>query len=193
MQFGYVFLAAYWTILVAELIGDKSIYTVACLTLRFRAKWVFAGIAAAVAGKMLAAVLLGKVLLKMPAHWTTAVSAIAFFTAAVFLWLRKAEPVARQDAEAGTWFRAAAVSFSSLFFTEWGDPGQIAAAAFTVQSHLPVAAWLGGTLALMTKGALAMSLGVKLRSRLPERGLRRLATASCCVLGLLALYETVFA
>lgn len=193
MQFGYVFLAAYWTILVAELIGDKSIYTVACLTLRFRAKWVFAGIAAAVAGKMLAAVLLGKVLLKMPAHWTTGVSAIAFFTAAVFLWLRKAEPVARQDAEAGTWFRAAAVSFSSLFFTEWGDPGQIAAAAFTVQSHLPVAAWLGGTLALMTKGALAMSLGVKLRSRLPERGLRRLATASCCVLGLLALYETVFA
>ena len=193
MQFGYVFLAAYWTILVAELIGDKSIYTVACLTLRFRAKWVFAGIATAVAGKMLAAVLLGKVLLKMPAHWTTAVSSIAFFTAAVFLWLRKAEPVARQDAKAGTWFRAAAVSFSSLFFTEWGDPGQIAAAAFTVQSHLPVAAWLGGTLALMTKGALAMSLGVKLRSRLPERGLRRLATASCCVLGLLALYETVFA
>lgn len=193
MQFGYVLVAAYWTILVAELIGDKSIYTVACLALRFRAKWVFLGIAAAVSGKMLAAVLLGKLLLRMPSHWATAVSAVAFFAAAIFLWLRKPESVAERDPVPETWLRAAAVSFSSLFFTEWLDPGQIAAAAFTVESHLPLAAWLGGTLALTTKGALAMTLGVKLRERLPERGLRRLATASCCLLGLLALYDTVFA
>ena len=31
MGFGYVFLISYWTVLVAELIGDKSIYTVASL------------------------------------------------------------------------------------------------------------------------------------------------------------------
>jgi len=47
--------------------------------------------------------------------------------------------------------------------------------------------WLGGTLAMTTKGALAMLLGVKLRDRLPQRTLRTLASASCCVLGVLAL------
>src|ERR1700676_3574935 len=96
MQFGYVFFAAYWTILLAELIGDKSIYTVACLSLRFRARWGLAGIASAFACKMLAAVLLGKLLLKMPQHWATAVSAAAFFAAALFLWLRKPESIPRQ-------------------------------------------------------------------------------------------------
>lgn len=35
--FGYVLLASYSTVLVAELIGDKSIHTVASLSLRLRA------------------------------------------------------------------------------------------------------------------------------------------------------------
>lgn len=39
--FGYVLLASYWTVLVAELIGDESIYTVASLSLRLRAGLVF--------------------------------------------------------------------------------------------------------------------------------------------------------
>jgi hypothetical protein len=38
MGFGYIFLISYWTVLVAELIGDKSIYTVASLSLRFQAE-----------------------------------------------------------------------------------------------------------------------------------------------------------
>jgi putative Ca2+/H+ antiporter (TMEM165/GDT1 family) len=193
VQFGYVLLAAYWTILLAELIGDKTIYTVTSLTLRYRASWVFAGIGGGFAGKMLGAVLLGKLLLKMPPHWATAVSAVAFFAVAILLWLRKPEPMSNETPESGTWFRASAVSFTSVFFTEWGDPGQIAAAAFTVQSQLPLAAWLGGTLALMTKGGLAMTLGASLRDRLPEAWLRRFASVSCGTFGLMALYDTVFA
>jgi len=113
VQFGYVLLAAYWTILVAELIGDKSTYTVTSLTLRFPAKCVLAGIAAGFAGKMLAAVLLGRLLLKMPAHWAAALSALAFFAAALLLWLRKPEPISSQPPHPGTWFRATAVSFTA--------------------------------------------------------------------------------
>jgi hypothetical protein len=40
---------------------------------------------------------------------------------------------------------------------------------------------------MITKGGLAMVLGVKLRDRLPQRTLRTLASASCCILGVLAL------
>ncbi|MDT5262077.1 MAG: Ca2+/H+ antiporter, family, partial [Acidobacteriota bacterium] len=82
--------------------------------------------------------------------------------------------------------------FASLFLTEWGDPGQISAAALTAQTHLPHAVWLGGTLALTTKGALALTLGLKLRDRINEKVLRRVAAASCCILGLLALRDALF-
>jgi len=67
MHFGYVLVTSYWTVLVAELIGDKSIYTVASLTLRFRARPVLFGMTAAFGGKMLAAVLLGQLLMQLPA------------------------------------------------------------------------------------------------------------------------------
>jgi hypothetical protein len=40
---------------------------------------------------------------------------------------------------------------------------------------------------MTTKGFLAMVLGVKLRDRLPQRTLRTLASASCSILGVLAL------
>jgi len=60
MGFGYVFLITYWTVLVAELIGDKSIYTVASLSLRFRARVMLSGMFLAFGGKMLVAVLAGQ-------------------------------------------------------------------------------------------------------------------------------------
>ena len=192
MRIVYIVLASYWTVLVAELIGDKAIYTVASLTLRFRARFVFTGIATAFAGKMLVAVLLGKLLLQMPPHWSAALSAVAFFGAATFIWFKQSEAISEQDPVARTWWRVTSVAFASLFFTEWGDPGQIAAAAMTLQFQLPAATWLGGTLAMTTKAVFAMILGVKLKDRLPQKGLRSVATASCYVLGLLALYDTVF-
>jgi putative Ca2+/H+ antiporter (TMEM165/GDT1 family) len=52
--------------------------------------------------------------------------------------------------------------------------------------------WLGGTLALMAKGAVAMTIGMQIRHRLPQRTLRLVASASCCVLGVLALSESVW-
>ena len=190
--FGYVLLASYWTVLVAEMIGDKSIYTVASLSLRFRVGLVFLGMLVAFGGKMLAAVLLGRALVQIPAHWTAALSALIFFIAAAFSWFRGTETVPSQPSAPATWRRATLVPFASLFLTEWGDPGQIAAAALTAQSNMPLAAWLGGTLALTTKGALALTLGLKLRDRINEKALRVVATASCCVLGILALRDALF-
>jgi putative Ca2+/H+ antiporter (TMEM165/GDT1 family) len=84
------------------------------------------------------------------------------------------------------------ISFGSLFFTEWGDPGQISAAALTLKSHAIFAVWLGGTLAMTTKALLAMTLGLQLRDRLPRRTLRAVASVSCCILGVLALGEIAF-
>lgn len=183
----YVVLVAYWTVLVAELVGDKSIYTVTSLSLRFPRGIVFGAMTAAFAGKMFAAVLLGKLIAGIPSHWTTALSAGAFFASAAFIWFKEPEPAANEPGKQGSVARAVAVCFAALLLTEWGDPGQITAAALTIQAHAPWAVWLGGTLALMTKGGLALTVGQKLCARLPHQTLRILASSSCCVLGIIAL------
>lgn len=189
LPFGYIVLAAFWTVLVAELVGDKTIYTVSSLSLRFRARIVFAAIAAAFAVKILTVVLLGKVIVQLHSQWTDVLSAVAFFVSALFIWFKEPEPGEAERPVSAGWWRAAVVCFGSVFLTEWGDPGQIAAAALTVKSHALLATWLGGTLAMVTKGGLAIIFGLKLRDRLPQRMLRPLASTSCCALGVLALLK----
>jgi len=185
--FGYVVLVSFWTVLVAELVGDKSIYTVGSLSLRFRTRVVYPAIIAAFAGKMLAAVLLGRIVVQLHSRWTDILSAVAFFISALFIWHKEPHPVSAQGPVSSGWPRGAAVSFASLFFTEWGDPGQIAVAALTLKSHALLAPWLGGTLAMAAKGGLAMTIGRKMRDLFPQGVLRIMASASCCLLGILAL------
>jgi Ca2+/H+ antiporter, TMEM165/GDT1 family len=190
-SFGYIAMVAFWTVLVAELVADKSIYSIASLSLRFRPGIVFTGITLAYAGKMLAAVLLARALAQFH-FWTDLLSAVAFFVSAIVLWLKEPEPVKREGPMSASWWRAIVVCFASVFLTEWGDPSQIAVAALSVKSHLMFGPWLGGTLAMAVKGGLAMVLGITLRDRLPQTTLRTLATASFCVLGILALRGIVF-
>lgn len=192
LPFGYVALVAFWTVLVAELVGDKSIYTIASLALRYRARIVIAAITVAFAAKMLVAVLLANVLIHLRSQWTDGLSAAAFFVSAFFLWFKEPEPAAEERPVSPGLWRAALVCFGSLFLTEWGDPSQIAVAALTIKFHSALATWLGGTMAMATKGALAIVLGVKLGDRLPQQALRALATASCCILGVLALRGIIF-
>jgi Ca2+/H+ antiporter, TMEM165/GDT1 family len=187
LSFGYLAIVAYWTVLIAELVGDKTIYMVSSLALRFRPAIVFGSLLVAFAGKMAAAVLLGKFVIRFESRWTDLASAIAFFVSAALIWFDEEEHRDQESRDAVRWPRAAMISFASLFFTEWGDPGQISAAALVLKSHSPWAVWLGGTCAMVTKGVLAMTLGVKLAEKLPQRTLRALASASCGVLGVLAI------
>jgi putative Ca2+/H+ antiporter (TMEM165/GDT1 family) len=191
--FGYIVPLAFWTVLIAELVGDKSIYTLTSLTLRFRAGPVFAAFALASAAKMLVAVLLGNAIIRFQSHWTYAVSGVAFFVSAILIWTEKPKPISESQPRPATWTRGALACFASFFLTEWGDPGQISAAALVLKSHMMLGTWLGGTLAMMTKGAVAMTIGMQIRDRLPQRTLRLLASASCCVLGILALSESMLA
>lgn len=190
--FFYLVLVAYWTVLVAELVGDKSIYTVSSLALRFKAPIVATMMLFAFGIKMLVAVLLGGALMRLHSQWVDWLSAGAFFLSAILIWTEEPrDKEVTRDTDT-RWWRAAAVCFASLFFTEWGDPGQIAAAALTVKSQSLWAPWLGGTLAMMTKGGLALTVGLTLRDKIPQRALQAVASASCGVLGLIALSGTLF-
>jgi len=185
----YCFLLSYWTVLAAELIGDRSIYTVTSLAMRFRPLVVFGGISAAFLAKMLVAVLCGKLLADLPPAWTAGISAATFFITAICIWRKKPGPP-RLDAEiTSTWSNAAVLSFCAVFFSEWADFGQISAAALAAKLNAPLPVWLGGSLALCTKGALALTLGLSLRRRIPSHLVRVLSTASCLALGFVALFD----
>ena len=78
-------------------------------------------------------------------------------------------------------------AFATLFFAEWGDPGQIAVAFLCARSGAPMAVWAGGSLALVTKAILATTLGVAIRQWLDPRTLRLTTLAVYLVLASLAV------
>src|SRR5438445_11756882 len=111
LSFEWIVLVAFWAVLVAELVGDKSIYVVASLGLRFRPLLVFAAVIAAFATKTLAVVLFARLLVQFHSRWLDALSAVAFFFSALWIWFEEPAAVAPQIRENASWWRAAAVCF----------------------------------------------------------------------------------
>lgn len=188
----YCFFLSYWTVLAAELIGDKSIYTVTSLAMRFQPAWVYCGIAAAFMGKTLVAVGCGGLIARLPASWTAALSAATFFATASCVWLLRPSPE-RPGADASpARGRAVMASFSAIFFSEWADFGQVSTAALAAKYGALGTVWLGGSLALCTKGALALTLGLSLRRRVPAQLARALAATFCLLLGVVSLCDLLW-
>ena len=191
MSFAEVVLLAFWAVLIAELVGDRSMYALASLGLRFRWVVVFAAFTVANAAKMAVAAMLADAITHFHSRWTYIVSAIAFFVSAILIWMEEPHEIGQVDQKSLPWSKGAFICFCSFFLTEWGDPGQIATAALALKSRLLLASWLGATLAIMLKGAAALTLGLQIRNRLPLSTLRILSSLSCCALGILSLAETV--
>jgi len=183
----YLLIATYGTVLFAEMLSDKSIYTISTLATRFRLLHVFVGTTLAFMGKMLIAVLLGRTIAELPKTLVASISAITFFTSAIVLWLKKFEEEQQECERQLCWFHAVLVSFAAIFFTEWGDIGQITVAALTARYQAPLIILLGATAALVTKGLLASILGAKLREIIPKNSLRYSATVICVVMGILSM------
>jgi len=188
-----IVLTAYWTILVVELIGDKAIYTITSLASRYSPSRVYLGITVAFMGKMFVAVLFAQLLLRVPVNISAGVSAAILFVTAAALWIKTSGPSSLE--QMGDEFSFSSngfvIGFAAIFFTEWGDVGQLSTAALSAHYRMPLAIWMGATAALMTKGLLALTLGTQLRRLIPNRVLRIAAAGSCCILGAIAI-RTVF-
>ena len=178
--------AAFATIFLTEMLGDKALFTISALVTRFRPLPVFCGVVLAFMGKMLAAVLLGHAIAALPPTLVAATSATTFLITAVVIWFKKTEYATVELAPVRVWPKALLTAFAAIFFSEWADAGQLAAAMLTAQSRAPLTIWLGGTLALAVKGALALVFGVGLRRHLPRNALRYGAFACCLLMGILS-------
>jgi putative Ca2+/H+ antiporter (TMEM165/GDT1 family) len=183
----YVFTLAYSGVFLAELVGDKLMYTVAALSTQYRRPPVFLGITAAFMAKMLVAVAAGQAIGALPSHLVRIVSTISFFALAVLLWFKRSDEESAQAENYGHWPRAAGVAFAAVFFSEWADPGQITAATLSARYGPPAIVWLAATLAMLTKGTLAMTLGLGLRKRLPQNVLRYCGAALLAGLGVMSV------
>jgi putative Ca2+/H+ antiporter (TMEM165/GDT1 family) len=178
--------AAYGTVLLAELLGDRSIYTIGSLTTRFRIAHVVAGISVAFALKMAAAVLAGRALAGLSPALVAAVSSATFLVTAICLWRKRLPERNTGEEDRERWPRAATLSFGAIFLTEWADAGQIAAAALTARFGHPWLIWSAATAAMMTKGVLAVAAGAGLARRIPQKHLRIAAVGMCVLLSVLS-------
>ena len=180
----------YSAVLTAELVGDKVLHAAATLSTRYRPSYVFAGFAVAAAAKMLAAVLFGQAIAGLPKPVVTGMTAATLFATAGFLALGRRSETPADPAVKSPRSRAAWAPFLPLLLAEWGDVGQMTAAALAAQFGRPAVVWISSTLALATKGAIAVLIGVRIRGYVSETRLRQTAVVICAALAILALYDS---
>src|SRR5580658_4759984 len=183
-----IFFATYGTVFMAEIVGDKLLYTTGVLATRYRAVPILCGMAIAFMAKMGVAVGVAQVISKLPTWLVATVTALNFFAIAVTLW-RKPDKREVKEYPAS---QAVAVSFAAIFFSEWGDVGQITAAAMALKfPSAPLVVWLGAVAAMVTKGSLAASVGAGVRgwiqSHFAPKTLRWAAVGLLLVLGILSV------
>jgi putative Ca2+/H+ antiporter (TMEM165/GDT1 family) len=188
-----ILLATYGTVFVAEIVGDKLLYTTGVLATRYRTAPIVLGMTVAFMAKMALAVLVGKAISTLPPLLVAAITAINFFAIAVVLWRKPDRREVRKVEHPAS--RAAMVSFAAIFFSEWGDIGQVTAATLSARFGVPLVVWIGAVAAMVTKGILAASIGAGVRgwiqSHLSPKAIRYAAVGILLVLGTLSVLETL--
>jgi putative Ca2+/H+ antiporter (TMEM165/GDT1 family) len=181
----YIFFTAFIAVFLVELAGDKTVYTVSSLCTRLPARQIYVGISLAFMVKMRVAVMMGHLIGSIPPKILACLNGATFFLMAAALWRKREER--SQAVGPMTGLGACVLAFSSVFFSEWADGGQLTAAALSARYQVPFLIWGAGTLALMTKGLLAVGVGKGLRHYFPSVTVRPFAVAVAVVLGILSL------
>lgn len=189
-----ILFTAFGAVFVAEIVGDKLLYTTGVLAARYRTAPIMLGMAVAFMAKMGVAVLVGDAISKLPRPLVATITAISFLGVAIALWRKSERP--RESKEKHRASKAAAVSFAAVFLSEWGDVGQITAATLAAKYHRPLVVWVGAVAAMVLKGALAAFLGGGIRrwisNRVAPQVVRYVAVGLLLVLGVLSVLEVLF-
>jgi len=200
------FLTTYIAVFVAEIVGDKLLYTSGVLATRFRWGAVISGMSAAFMAKMAVAVAVGATIGKFLPRWLVAVTtAVSFIGVAIAMWR---QPDVRTPKEKDTRIlHGALIAFTTIFLSEWGDKGMTTAGVWAA-ANVSVApsrglthgtaallVWLAAVAAMVTKGGLAVTLGAGIRewiaTHISPRRVRHLAVLALVVLGILSVLEVM--
>jgi len=149
-----IFFTTYLAVFVAEIVGDKLLYTSGVLATRYRWGAVVTGMAVAFMAKMSVAVAVGAAIGKLLPTWLVAVlTAFSFVGVAIAMWRK---PDVRTPKEKDTrMLKGAMVAFATIFFSEWGDKGMITAGTWAAAW---IAAWGNATHTAVPASDLAREL-----------------------------------
>jgi Ca2+/H+ antiporter, TMEM165/GDT1 family len=189
-----LFFKTFGVVFIAEIVGDKLLYTTGVLAARYRTWPIMLGMATAFMAKMGVTVLVGEAISKLPRLLVASITAISFLGIAFVLWRKSDRP--RESKDEHRAHKAAMISFAAIFFSEWGDVGQVTAATLAAKYHLALVVWLGAVAAMITKGSLATFLGAGIRRWIHDRispdVVRYVAASLLLILGLFSVIEILF-
>lgn len=180
-------------VFISEL-PDKTALASLVLGTRYRASYVFAGVAAAFAVHVTLAVAAGSVLTLLPHRIVAAITGVLFLAGAAVLLLKNddAEDDAEaRDPEGQSFWKVAGAGFMLILVAEFGDLTQIMTANLAARYDDPLSVGLGAVLALWAVAGLGIVGGRALMKRVPLRLITRIAALVMLGLGVWSLYEAV--
>ncbi|MFI7240896.1 TMEM165/GDT1 family protein [Streptomyces qinglanensis] len=182
--FGVVFLAE---------LPDKTALAGLMLGTRYRASYVFAGVAAAFLVHVTLAVAAGSVLTLLPHRLVQGIVGVLFLLGAAMLLFKQdddEEEQARTPADQSFW-KVAGSGFMLILVAEFGDLTQIMTANLAARYDDPLSVGLGAVLALWAVAALGILGGRTLMKYVPLRLITRVAALLMLALAAFSLYEAL--
>ncbi|MEV0690391.1 TMEM165/GDT1 family protein [Streptomyces sp. NPDC050388] len=179
--FGVVFLAE---------LPDKTALAGLVLGTRYRASYVFAGVAAAFAVHVALAVAAGSVLTLLPQQLVSAITGALFLGGAAVLLFRKDEGEEEiRKPENQSFWKVSGAGFMLILVAEFGDLTQIMTANLAARYDDPLSVGLGAVLALWAVAGLGIVGGRALMKRVPLKLITRIAALLMLGLGVWSLWE----
>ncbi|WP_406127202.1 TMEM165/GDT1 family protein [Streptomyces sp. NBC_00989] len=181
LVFGVVFLAE---------LPDKTALAGLVLGTRYRASYVFAGVAAAFLLHVVLAVAAGSVLTLLPRQLVAAVTGVLFLGGAAVLLFKKGddEEEVRKPKDQSFW-KVSGAGFMLILVAEFGDLTQIMTANLAARYDDPFSVGLGAVLALWAVAGLGIVGGKALMKRVPLKLITRIAAVLMLALGAWSLWE----
>ncbi|WP_369388916.1 TMEM165/GDT1 family protein [Streptomyces sp. CG1] len=183
LVFGVIFLAE---------LPDKTALAGLVLGTRYRASYVFVGVAAAFLLHVVLAVAAGSVLTLLPQQIVSALTGVLFLGGAAVLLMKKDEDEEdiKKPADQSFW-KVASTGFMLILVAEFGDLTQIMTANLAARYHDPISVGLGAVLGLWAVAGLGIVGGKALMKRVPLRLITQVAALLMLALGVWSLYEAV--
>lgn len=183
LVFGVVFLAE---------LPDKTALAGLVLGTRYRASYVFAGVAAAFLLHVVLAVAAGSVLTLLPQQLVHAITGVLFLGGAAVLLMKKDdEDEEIRKPEDQSFWKVAGAGFMLILVAEFGDLTQIMTANLAARYDDPLSVGLGAVLALWAVAELGIVGGKALMKRVPLGLITKIAAVLMLGLGVWSLWEAI--
>ncbi|GGZ11269.1 TMEM165/GDT1 family protein [Streptomyces poonensis] len=183
LVFGVVFLAE---------LPDKTALAGLVLGTRYRASYVFAGVAAAFLVHVVLAVAAGSVLTLLPGQIVSAITGVLFLGGAAVLLMKKDEGEGEiRKPEDQSFWKVSGAGFMLILVAEFGDLTQIMTANLAARYEDPLSVGLGAVLALWAVAGIGIVGGKALMKRVPLALITKIAALVMLALGVWSLYEAV--